>query len=171
MTSTKLAPTLAPAAHWFQPNRALFKLGSARFGSTAAATHLKPGIRQRLVVALGGNALLKKGEPLSFGAQQKAAALAAPMLVNLAMSHEVILVHGNGPQVGVLVSATPPIQPEPSQAEPTRYPTSTSPSYAATPPHPTPTPIPTPPNPAPSHPIPSHPIPSYPTPPRPFFSP
>ena len=59
-------------------------------------------VRQRLVVALGGNALLKRGEALSFGNQQRAAAVAAPMLVELAKSHEVILVHGNGPQVGAL---------------------------------------------------------------------
>jgi hypothetical protein len=58
--------------------------------------------RQRLVVALGGNALLKRGETLSFANQQSAAQLAAPMIVELAKSHEVILVHGNGPQVGAL---------------------------------------------------------------------
>ena len=54
------------------------------------------------MVALGGNALLKRGEPLTFANQMAAAASAAPKLVELSKKHEVILVHGNGPQVGIL---------------------------------------------------------------------
>ncbi len=44
---------------------------------------------QRLVVALGGNALLKRGKPLTFENQVAAAKEAAPKLVELARKHEV----------------------------------------------------------------------------------
>jgi hypothetical protein len=69
--------------------------------AAAQAAFESPG-RQRLVVALGGNALLRRGEPLTLASQMAAAATAAPMLVELSKKHEVILVHGNGPQVGIL---------------------------------------------------------------------
>ena len=75
--------------------------GTADGRAAAAATLNAPG-RQRLVVALGGNALLKRGQPLTFSNQMNAAKEAAPKLVELCKKHEVILVHGNGPQVGIL---------------------------------------------------------------------
>jgi carbamate kinase len=56
----------------------------------------------RVVAALGGNALLRRGEPLSLPVQQGNAALAARALVGLAREHELIVTHGNGPQVGLL---------------------------------------------------------------------
>jgi carbamate kinase len=58
--------------------------------------------QQRLVVAVGGNALQRRGERLTIENQLKAAMEAAPTLKKLAMSHELILTHGNGPQVGEL---------------------------------------------------------------------
>jgi len=56
----------------------------------------------RLVVAVGGNALQRRGEKLSYTNQLKAAMEAAPTLKQLAQQHQVVLTHGNGPQVGAL---------------------------------------------------------------------
>lgn len=55
-----------------------------------------------LVVALGGNALLKRGEPLEADIQRKNIELAARTIAQLTQQWRVILVHGNGPQVGLL---------------------------------------------------------------------
>jgi len=56
----------------------------------------------RLVVAIGGNALLKRGDTLGIGEQRRNMGEAADMLAALSREHEVVLVHGNGPQVGLL---------------------------------------------------------------------
>jgi carbamate kinase len=56
----------------------------------------------RLVVALGGNALLRRGEALSPAVQQRNVAVAARALAPLAGDHDLVLTHGNGPQVGLL---------------------------------------------------------------------
>jgi carbamate kinase len=56
----------------------------------------------RLVVALGGNALLKRGEPLSAQNQRENVKVAARALAPLAREHSLIITHGNGPQVGLL---------------------------------------------------------------------
>ena len=57
----------------------------------------------RIVAALGGNALLRRGEAMTEGNQranvQRAAAALAPLCTD---KNEVILTHGNGPQVGLL---------------------------------------------------------------------
>ncbi len=58
--------------------------------------------RRRLVVALGGNALLRRGEPLTAELQRGYAAEAMAAVAELAESHDVVLTHGNGPQVGLL---------------------------------------------------------------------
>lgn len=59
--------------------------------------------RKRIVVAVGGNALIRRGERLTIENQLKAARRdAAPMIKELLETHEVILTHGNGPQVGEL---------------------------------------------------------------------
>ncbi|MCS2166731.1 carbamate kinase [Scandinavium manionii] len=55
-----------------------------------------------LVVALGGNALLKRGEPLEAECQRQNIALAAKIIAGLTVQWRVVLVHGNGPQVGLL---------------------------------------------------------------------
>jgi carbamate kinase len=55
-----------------------------------------------LVVALGGNALLKRGEPLEAETQRKNIDFAAKTIARLTSSWRVVLVHGNGPQVGLL---------------------------------------------------------------------
>lgn len=56
----------------------------------------------RIVVALGGNALLRRGEPLTAGNQLANIRLAARQLARLAPGNEMIVAHGNGPQVGLL---------------------------------------------------------------------
>ena len=56
----------------------------------------------RIVVALGGNALLKRGEPLTVSNQRANVKVAARALAPLAREHELIISHGNGPQVGLL---------------------------------------------------------------------
>jgi carbamate kinase len=56
----------------------------------------------KIVCALGGNALLQRGEPLEPRRQQAAARAAANALAPLAREHTVIVTHGNGPQVGLL---------------------------------------------------------------------
>ncbi|MHB1569235.1 MAG: carbamate kinase [Solirubrobacteraceae bacterium] len=58
--------------------------------------------RPRAVVALGGNALLRRGEPLEAESQARAARAAAARLARVAASHQLIVTHGNGPQVGLL---------------------------------------------------------------------
>lgn len=56
----------------------------------------------RVVVALGGNALLKRGEPLTVRRQRENVRLAARALAPIARENELIISHGNGPQVGLL---------------------------------------------------------------------
>jgi carbamate kinase len=56
----------------------------------------------RIVVALGGNALLKRGEPMTHDVQRANIRVAAQALAPVAGEHELVLAHGNGPQVGLL---------------------------------------------------------------------
>lgn len=56
----------------------------------------------RVVVGLGGNALLKRGETLTHEAQRRNVMRAAAALAPLAREHELVVTHGNGPQVGLL---------------------------------------------------------------------
>jgi carbamate kinase len=56
----------------------------------------------RIVAALGGNALLRRGEPMTAENQRANVAMAARALLPIALEHDLILTHGNGPQVGLL---------------------------------------------------------------------
>jgi carbamate kinase len=56
----------------------------------------------RIVIALGGNALLERGDRPDSDIQERNTAIAVAALAPLAHDHEVIVTHGNGPQVGVL---------------------------------------------------------------------
>jgi carbamate kinase len=70
----------------------------------------------RIVVALGGNALLKRGEPLTIENQCRNVRIAAEALVPLVRAgHQLVITHGNGPQVGLLAlqSALTPQTPSP----------------------------------------------------------
>jgi carbamate kinase len=70
----------------------------------------------RIVVALGGNALLKRGEPMTAERQRANVAIAAEQLAAIAGQHELVVSHGNGPQVGLLAlqaAAYPDVEPYP----------------------------------------------------------
>lgn len=56
----------------------------------------------RVLAALGGNALLRRGEPADAETQRRNVASAAASLAPLAREHELLVTHGNGPQVGLL---------------------------------------------------------------------
>ena len=56
----------------------------------------------RVVAALGGNALLRRGEPLTAENQRANARVACKALAPIALEHELVISHGNGPQVGLL---------------------------------------------------------------------
>lgn len=58
--------------------------------------------KQTVVVALGGNALLRRGEPLEAEVQRHNIELAVKAISEIAQEYNVVLVHGNGPQVGLL---------------------------------------------------------------------
>jgi len=65
----------------------------------------------RIVIALGGNALLQRGQRPDSEVQEQNVAVAVAALAPLADHHELIVTHGNGPQVGVLAieSAADPL--------------------------------------------------------------
>jgi carbamate kinase len=56
----------------------------------------------RIVVALGGNALQRRGEPMTVEGQRHNVALACIPLAPVAEQHQLVISHGNGPQVGLL---------------------------------------------------------------------
>ena len=56
----------------------------------------------RIVVALGGNALLRRGERPTATVQRKNVRTAAEALAPIADDHQIVITHGNGPQVGLL---------------------------------------------------------------------
>ncbi|MFI6388214.1 carbamate kinase [Nonomuraea sp. NPDC050547] len=56
----------------------------------------------RVIVALGGNALLKRGDRPDADTQIANVTIAVKTLAKLAEEHELIITHGNGPQVGML---------------------------------------------------------------------
>lgn len=58
--------------------------------------------KQTVVVALGGNALLRRGEPLEADVQRRNIETAVKTISEIAKVYNVVLVHGNGPQVGLL---------------------------------------------------------------------
>ncbi|NIY83246.1 carbamate kinase [Vibrio hepatarius] len=58
--------------------------------------------KQTVVVALGGNALLRRGEPLEADVQRHNIEIAVKTISEIAKEYNVVLVHGNGPQVGLL---------------------------------------------------------------------
>jgi carbamate kinase len=70
----------------------------------------------RIVLALGGNALLRRSEPMTATVQRRNARIAAEAMAPLATDHELVVAHGNGPQVGLLAlqqDAYPEVEPYP----------------------------------------------------------
>ena len=57
----------------------------------------------RIVIALGGNALLARGEKPDAGIQLTHVRIAAQAIAPLAANHDVLVCHGNGPQVGFVL--------------------------------------------------------------------
>ncbi|MCB1937328.1 MAG: carbamate kinase [Nitrosomonas sp.] len=66
----------------------------------------------RIVAALGGNALLRRGEPLTADNQRQNIRGAAKALAPLALEHELVVTHGNGPQVGLLALQSAACKPD-----------------------------------------------------------
>src|SRR5688500_2109646 len=56
----------------------------------------------RILVALGGNALLRRGEAMTAENQRRNVRIAAEALAPVANQHQLVIGHGNGPQVGLL---------------------------------------------------------------------
>src|SRR5689334_4052627 len=56
----------------------------------------------RVVIALGGNALLRRGERADANAQRANVRRAVRSIAAVAREHDVVVTHGNGPQVGLL---------------------------------------------------------------------
>lgn len=57
----------------------------------------------RVVIALGGNAILKRGEPMTAENQRSNVKRAAKAIAEvIAAGHEVVVTHGNGPQIGLM---------------------------------------------------------------------
>jgi carbamate kinase len=55
-----------------------------------------------VVIALGGNALLQRGQPMTEQQQRVNVKIAAKALAEVAREHTIVITHGNGPQVGLL---------------------------------------------------------------------
>jgi carbamate kinase len=73
-------------------------------------------VRPLAVVALGGNALLRRGEPAEASHQQANVRDAAQAIAALHATHRLVITHGNGPQVGLLAlqaEAYPDVRPYP----------------------------------------------------------
>jgi carbamate kinase len=70
----------------------------------------------RILIALGGNALLRRGEALTAKNQITNIKSAAAQIAEIAQGNELIITHGNGPQVGLLAlqnSAYEAVEPYP----------------------------------------------------------
>ncbi len=67
-----------------------------------------------IVAALGGNALLRRGEGLDAETQRRNVAAAAAALAPLARDHRLVITHGNGPQIGLLALQAEAYRPVPA---------------------------------------------------------
>lgn len=73
------------------------------FSSDNVSTSASSPLKEHIVVALGGNALLKRKEEMTIENQRQNIAKGVASLHNVLNDYKVTLVHGNGPQVGLLV--------------------------------------------------------------------
>ena len=70
----------------------------------------------RVVIALGGNALLRRGQPMTIENQRANIEVACEHLARVARENELVIAHGNGPQIGLLAleaAAYPDVPPYP----------------------------------------------------------
>ena len=70
----------------------------------------------RIVVALGGNALLRRGEPMTADNQRANIRIATEQIAKVYPGNQLVIAHGNGPQVGLLslqAAAYTPVSPYP----------------------------------------------------------
>lgn len=94
-----LSPTVSSTMrHTFY--RSLLSRPSVRYLGGSAAP------RPHVVVALGGNALLQRGEPMTMDRQRRNMEVGMQSLRTVLQEHTVTIVHGNGPQVGLLCLET-----------------------------------------------------------------
>jgi hypothetical protein len=56
----------------------------------------------RIVIALGGNAPLRRGDPMTMRVQRRNVRIAAEAIAPPSAGHSIVVAHGNGPQVGLL---------------------------------------------------------------------
>jgi carbamate kinase len=61
-----------------------------------------------VAIALGGNALLRRGEPMTPLAQRRNVSIAADAIANIAKVHRLVVTHGTGPQIGLLAERSAP---------------------------------------------------------------
>lgn len=66
----------------------------------------------RIVVALGGNALLRRGEPMTAENQRANIRVACEQIARIHPGNELVIAHGNGPQVGLLSLQAQSYKPE-----------------------------------------------------------
>jgi len=56
----------------------------------------------RIVIALGGNALLRRGEPMTADNQRANIRIATEQIAKIHPGNQLVIAHGNGPQIGLL---------------------------------------------------------------------
>ncbi len=96
--------TSAPAAP-FKEDRHEARIGSTDPARPAGQVARRPRVAtplMRIVAALGGSALLRRGESAEAEVQRHNIEVAARSLADLISEHQVVVTHGNGPQVGLL---------------------------------------------------------------------
>ena len=102
--------TIYSAARCFSGSSSGTSSSSTTTSTSTSSTTTKPSTptgsktseKLRVVVAVGGNALQRRGERLTIENMLKASADFAPVMADIASKHELVLTHGNGPQVGEL---------------------------------------------------------------------
>lgn len=93
---------IAAAKYSLRKAAASYSRGGLQQTAAARSYFATNQLNDRIVVAVGGNALQRRGERLTIENMLKAAADMAPTIAALAKEHELVLTHGNGPQVGEL---------------------------------------------------------------------
>src|SRR5262245_52805584 len=96
------SPTASKSPTTYSNRRSISRSSKPRIACTRSrpfSSRLSETDAMRIVVALGGNALLKRGEPMTAQAQRGNVKVAAEALAQIAQEHQLVISHGNGPQV------------------------------------------------------------------------